>query len=285
MCIQWRTNGSPVAASDWARSHSWCGKIRSDPPPWRSIVLPSSRQRERRALDVPPRPARPPHRLPRGLVVRRRLPEHEVERVALVHVVDVAAPLGRIGQHGRLVVVADRSEAREAGHVEVHRPARLVGVAAVEHHPDEAADVGDGGRRPGPAVGGQHVERLHVPVEPGFLRRRQVEVVDAELASLGEQRVVDVGDVPDALGVVTAVAQPSLEHVVEQVHRCVPDVGRVVRRDAARVQRHDGTGFERDDRLSGGVEQAHRHAGRRSGLVRRAAQALIPVSFGATRVR
>jgi hypothetical protein len=24
-CSQWRTNGSPVAASDWAASHSWWG--------------------------------------------------------------------------------------------------------------------------------------------------------------------------------------------------------------------------------------------------------------------
>ncbi len=43
-CIQWRTNGSPVAASDWAASHSWWGKIRSAPPPCRSMVVPSSRR-------------------------------------------------------------------------------------------------------------------------------------------------------------------------------------------------------------------------------------------------
>ena len=36
---QWsqvRTNGSPVAASDWAISSSWCGKTRSTPPVWTS---------------------------------------------------------------------------------------------------------------------------------------------------------------------------------------------------------------------------------------------------------
>ena len=43
-CIQCRTNGCPVAASDWAASHSWCGKIRSVPPPCRSMVVPSSRK-------------------------------------------------------------------------------------------------------------------------------------------------------------------------------------------------------------------------------------------------
>ncbi len=43
-CIQWRTKVSPVAASDCAASHSWCGKIRSAPPPCRSIVVSSSRR-------------------------------------------------------------------------------------------------------------------------------------------------------------------------------------------------------------------------------------------------
>ena len=46
---------------------------------------------------------------------------------------------------------------------------------------------------------GQRVERLHVALEAGLLAGRQVEVVDAELAGLGEQRVVDVGDVAHAL--------------------------------------------------------------------------------------
>ena len=31
--IQQRTKGLPVAPSDWAISFSWCGKIRSSPPP------------------------------------------------------------------------------------------------------------------------------------------------------------------------------------------------------------------------------------------------------------
>ena len=35
-CSQVWTNGSPVAASLWAISSSWCGKIRSIPPVWMS---------------------------------------------------------------------------------------------------------------------------------------------------------------------------------------------------------------------------------------------------------
>ena len=82
---------------------------------------------------------------------------------------------------------------------------------------------------------GQDVERVHVPVEPGLLGGGQVEVVHAELAGLGEQRVVDVGDVAHALGVVAEVAQAALQHVVEQVDGGVAEVGGVVGRDAARV--------------------------------------------------
>ena len=37
--------GTPVRHSDWAAEHSWWGKIRSPPPPWRSIVSVSSSRR------------------------------------------------------------------------------------------------------------------------------------------------------------------------------------------------------------------------------------------------
>ena len=98
-CIQWRTNGSPVAASDCAVSHSWCGKIRSVPPPCRSIVVPSSRSASaEHSMCQPGRPG--PHSDSHdGSSVERRLPQHEVERVALVRVVGVAAVLGRERQH------------------------------------------------------------------------------------------------------------------------------------------------------------------------------------------
>ena len=48
-----------------------------------------------RALDVPAGPARAPQRVPRRLVGRRRLPQDEVERVALGRVVGVARPARR----------------------------------------------------------------------------------------------------------------------------------------------------------------------------------------------
>src|ERR1700691_6327293 len=39
LCIQYLAKPSPAEA-DWASSFSWCGKIRSSPPPWMSNVGP-----------------------------------------------------------------------------------------------------------------------------------------------------------------------------------------------------------------------------------------------------
>jgi hypothetical protein len=75
-------------------------------------------QRQGRALDVPPGAARSPQRLPRRLALGRGLPQHEVERVPLVGVVDLAAALGRERQHLLLVVAADLPE---PGNVEMSK--------------------------------------------------------------------------------------------------------------------------------------------------------------------
>src|SRR5690606_41472266 len=132
-------------------------------------------------------------------------------------------------------------------HVEVDGAAAAVGVAPVEHHADEAPDVGDGRGGAGLAPGRQQAEGPHVVLEAGRLGGRQVEVVDAQLARLAEDVVVDVGDVADAPGLVAPVAQPPLQDVVGQVGGRVPDVRRVVGRDAAGVHGDDPAGRERDD--------------------------------------
>ena len=119
------------------------------------------------------------------------------------------------------------------------------------------ADVGDGRRGARLAPRLEHAERLHVLVEAGRLGGRQVEVVDAELARLAEDRVVDVGDVAHAARLVAEVAQAALEHVVGDVHGGVAEVGRVVRRDAARVHRDDRARLEGDDLPARRAPQAH----------------------------
>jgi hypothetical protein len=53
------------------------------PPPWMSKLLAEQLRRHRRAFDVPAGPAPAPRRFPRRLAGLGRLPQHEVERVAL----------------------------------------------------------------------------------------------------------------------------------------------------------------------------------------------------------
>ena len=220
-------------------------------------------QGERGALDVPARAARSPQRLPRGLARRRRLPEHEVERIALVGVVGPSPALGGQREHLITVVVTDLTEALERAHAEVHGPPRLVRVATVEHHADEAEDVVDGRRGARLAEARQRVEDAHVRVEAGHLLGGQVEVVDAELARLAQDVVVDVGDVADALRFVAEVAQAPLQDVVGDVHRGVAEVRRVVRSDTARVHRDHGPRLEGDDLAPRRVVEPHAHGLRR----------------------
>ncbi len=140
-----------------------------------------------------------------------------------------------------------------------HRP---VGVAPVEHHADEPADVGDRRRGTRPHRHRQRVQRVHVGVEARLLLGGEVEVVHAQLAGLGEQRIVDVGDVAHARHAVTEVDQPPLQHVVGEVRRGVAEVGGVVRRDAARVHQHVFGRLEGNHGAARRVVQAHRHDGR-----------------------
>src|SRR3546814_20117516 len=101
------------------------------------------------------------------------LPEYEVERVALVRVVDVAAPLRGEPEHLLARVARHRTEVGEAGDVEVDGTAGLVGVDLVEHHPDEPTDVGDGRRRARLAPGRENAELLECVVVAGRIARGQ----------------------------------------------------------------------------------------------------------------
>ena len=73
----------------------------------------------------------------------------------------------------------------------------------------------------------------------------------------GEEIVVDVGDVADAVGFEATVDQPPLEDVEDQEGGRVPDVGGVVRGDPADVHRHPSScRREVDDGAAGRVVQA-----------------------------
>ena len=212
------------------------------------------------ALDVPAGAARPERRVPRRLVGCRRLPQHEVQRVALAVVVGGAAPLGGQGAHGVVVVAAEPAEAGPCGHVEPGGALDGVGVARRDEILDERHHLGHpfGGSWLG--LGGTGVEVLHVAVEPGHLGRGQLQEVHAELAGLGQDRVVDVGDVAHHPHAVAEVLEAADQQVVGQVGVGVAEVGAVIGGDPAHVDPHLRG---RRGRLEGhhgpprGVVQAH----------------------------
>ena len=79
----------------------------------------------------------------------------------------------------------------------------------------------------------------------------------AELARLGQDGVVDVGDVAHHAHLVAEVLEPADQEVVGEVGRRVPEVGRVVRRDPAHVHPHRVRRLERHDLAPRGVVEAN----------------------------
>ena len=213
---------------------------------------------ERRTLDVPARSSGSPQRFPRRLALGRGLPQHEVQWVPLVGIIDVAASFSGVRQHRLAVVPRDLAESGKRADVEVHGAAGFVGVSSIEDHPDETSDVGDGGCGPGFAPAGEHLERQHVVVEPGGLGCCQIEIVHADLARLAEQIVIDIGHITNAASLVASVPKSTLKHVVADVRGGVPQMRGVIRRDPAGVDQHQRSRFERHDLTAGRVVQAHR---------------------------
>ena len=98
-----------------------------------------------------------------------------------------------------------------------------------------------------------HLERVHVGAEARELGLGELEVRDAELAGLGQDRVVDVGDVAHHAHLVAELLEPADQEVVGEVRGRVTEVGGVVRRDAAHVHAHDGARLERRRPRAGAV--------------------------------
>ena len=200
MCIQKRTNGCwPVAGSVWAISHSWCGKIRSLPPPWMSSCRAEVARRHGGALDVPARPARPPRAVPGRLARRLRLPEHEIERVALVRVI-------RAGCRARWRPAASRpakwlSWPNSGTGRRDSRRCRwpIVGVPASISVPTIATISGMTSLVARVVVGRADVQRLHVADEVRSSSGSQLVASRRRLARLAQDVVVDVGDVLDVV--------------------------------------------------------------------------------------
>ncbi len=202
--------------------------------------------RDDAALDVPARTSRTDDGVPRRLPRARGAPEQWVERVALAGTVGVAAALGRQARH-RLAVqsalVPERPRLGGAVHVEVEvvalglRRRDRVGVAGLLQEGDGLGDALDLVRDGDVLVRRQDAERLHVATEQVDLRGGELAPVHAVTGGSLEQRVVDVGRVLRVLDQEPGVPPCPAEGVERQVGRGMAEVRRVVRRDAADVER------------------------------------------------
>ena len=236
LCIQYDANACP-AARDWACSFSWWGKRRSTPPPWMSKAVPryfDAIAEHSMCQPGRPRPQGLGHdavsgsdslrpfqraksrgsRLPRGIGVLCRL-----------HVVDLLV--------GQLAV------RRPGPHVEVDVAGAVgggVGVTALDQRLDQLDHLGDvaGGRR---LVGRRgDVERGVGVVQLALHRGGEVVPGPALCCGLGQDLVVDVGDVADEGDLETEVAQPALQDVEGDARAHVPDVRLRLHGQAAQVE-------------------------------------------------
>ena len=174
---------------------------------------------------------RPP-RLARPLLQ----PEQAVERVLLARAVGVSPALGGQLEHGRVVEVAHRPEALRRGDREVEVALDAVRRAGLLEPGDQLGDLVHRLDRSDVPGGWQDAERRHVAAEQVGLALGNVLPAHAVAGRPLQQRVVDVGDVLDVLHLVPLVAPDPHEGVEGEVGGGVPQVRRVVGRDAADVE-------------------------------------------------
>ncbi len=216
-------------------------------------------ERDGAALDVPAGTARAEVRGPRGLVGARHAPEQRVERVALAGAVRVAAALGEEPQHGLLVVVRLVAEPTGDGVVEVQvgvlGVVDPVGRAVRDELGDGLHDLRDRLDRADVLARRHDPERFHVLAEQRGLAHAQHDPVVLVAGGPLQQRVVDVRDVLHVVHVVAVVEPHPVDEVEGEVGGRVPEVRRVVRRDAADVRPGGGARRGGADLARGRVEQ------------------------------
>ena len=162
-CSQVWTNGWPVAASLWAISSSWCGKIRSTPPVWMSNDGPRwAMLIAEHSMCQPgrPSPIAVDHDGSPGLGA---LPQREVADVVLGVLVglDPLADPQLLGIEPRQPAVGRPRRDPEEDRAVVGP----VGVAALEQRPDERDHLVDVLGGAGQDVGPGHPQRVGVGQE------------------------------------------------------------------------------------------------------------------------
>ena len=203
LCSQYDANAWP-AARDWASSFSWWGKRRSTPPPWMSNAGPRYFAAiAEHSMCQPGRPGPHGRRPGRGLGLEGllpALPEREVAGVALATRVGVLGGLHVVDLLPRQLAVR-----RPGAHVEVDvagAVGRGVGVAARDQLTDQLEHLRHVSGR-GRLVGRrQHVDGVERLVELAPHQVGDLEPGPALRLALGQDLVVDVGDVADERDVV-----------------------------------------------------------------------------------
>ena len=193
--------------------------------------------RHGRALDVPARTPLAPGGIPRRLAGLGRLPQGEVERVALARLktLTVGAKLAMARFH--LVDVAARklTVSGVRAHAEVHVALDLVGMPTVDellHERDHVGYLTCGARA---HIGVEHACRVHVVDERlgvfgGHLRRTSTLFTCAF-----DDLVVDIGDILHERHVEAAPDEVAADHVEADERARVANVDAVVHGRAAHV--------------------------------------------------
>ena len=186
-------------------------------------------------------PGRPhaPRRRERDALVAGRLPQQEVERIAL--------QLLRLLRHGVALEVSqpfavaptERAEVRRLRGVEKDVAVHFVSVPAIDQGRDHLDHLIDRLARPRERVRAQDVERVHLLEVDLLITLGQLRDGDAELARDAHHVVVNVGDVLDVPHLVGVELQVAADGVEADEHPRVAQVPHLVRRDAADVHAHD----------------------------------------------
>src|SRR5262249_8206397 len=208
-------------------------------------ALPQQVERHRRALDVPAGPALAPGRVPRRLPRLGRLPEREVDRVALA-LVDVDARAGRLEEIVQpavreLPVLGERRD------VEVHAlPLDDVRATGVHELADELHHPVDVPGRARQRVGAAHAEPRHLPPVGRLVPLGDLRLGAALLGGAGDDLVFDVRDVADEVDVEAAPLEIPADDVEHDRGATVTDVRHLVHGRATDVYR-DPTGVAGDE--------------------------------------
>jgi hypothetical protein len=127
--------------------------------------VPQKARAHHRAFDVPAGTAQTPRAVPGRLARRLRLPQHEVEGIALVRIVGAVAALIGHRQHLGPGQMTESAEGGPGIDVVVDAAARYVGEAAFDQRADGGDDVGDDVGGAGVLVRRPNVQDLHVADE------------------------------------------------------------------------------------------------------------------------